>query len=241
MKKYSDWQRYVKEQMDKMGEPGGEAGKPVAAKPAPAIDQERFIIHRKDAAAQPAAGARGPAPLLRPPERQAASSTASPAAPLQGSLYPAGGVVAPPAEEPARPKASPFVSVSDVWKAIEKPPPPAQQEPAPNRMPAQPLKRPQPVAAAPGPAPAQAPGNASPATAAAARERVSREQTREEILERLFNPTISLEEAAKIMGVCKATVRRYTAMGILPHYRTPGNQRRFKLNDIILFLENQKK
>ena len=53
--------------------------------------------------------------------------------------------------------------------------------------------------------------------------------------------TAELHEAAKIMGVCKATVRRYTAKGVLPHYRTPGNQRRFKLNDIIAFIENQRK
>lgn len=69
----------------------------------------------------------------------------------------------------------------------------------------------------------------------------SHEETREELLERLVNPTITLDEASKIMGVCKATVRRYTAKGILPHYRTPGNQRRFKLNDIINFLEEQRR
>ena len=71
--------------------------------------------------------------------------------------------------------------------------------------------------------------------------RTSASKTREEILERLVNPTVTLDEAAKIMGVCKATVRRYTAKGVLPHYRTPGNQRRFKLNDIIEFIENQRK
>ncbi len=76
---------------------------------------------------------------------------------------------------------------------------------------------------------------------AAKRQRQAAAKTREEILERLVNPTLSLEEAAKVMGVCKATVRRYTAKGILPHYRTPGNQRRFKLNDILNFLESQRK
>lgn len=71
--------------------------------------------------------------------------------------------------------------------------------------------------------------------------RRKREETREEVLERLVNPTLSLDEVAKIVGVCKATIRRYTAKGVLPHYRTPGNQRRFKLNDVLQFLEEQRR
>ncbi len=72
------------------------------------------------------------------------------------------------------------------------------------------------------------------------KSQTTKTETREQLLERLVNPTVTLEEAALIMGVCKATVRRYTDRGILPHLRTAGNQRRFKLNDIIDFLENQK-
>ena len=66
-------------------------------------------------------------------------------------------------------------------------------------------------------------------------------RSREELLERLINPTISLDETAKIMNVCKTTIRRYTAKGLLPHYRTPGNQRRFKLSDVLNFMERQKR
>jgi excisionase family DNA binding protein len=84
-------------------------------------------------------------------------------------------------------------------------------------------------------------GLEKPGAAVSSAKGRNHEQSREEIIERLVNPTITLEEAAKIMGVCKATVRRYTVKGILPHYRTAGNQRRFKLNDIINFLENQRK
>ncbi|MEW6200753.1 MAG: helix-turn-helix domain-containing protein [bacterium] len=66
-------------------------------------------------------------------------------------------------------------------------------------------------------------------------------KNRDELIERLINPTISLEETAKIMNVCKTTLRRYTAKGLLPHYRTAGNQRRFKLSDVLNFMEKQKR
>ncbi|MEW5946853.1 MAG: helix-turn-helix domain-containing protein [bacterium] len=126
---------------------------------------------------------------------------------------------------PAATIPSPFVSVHDVWKAAEKSvkgktsPPAGRQagEPRAGRLTHQPH-------------------------AAYQRQTAARtsSQTREEILERLINPTLTLDEAAKIMGVCKATVRRYTVKGILPHYRTPGNQRRFKLNDVLNFLDKQR-
>jgi hypothetical protein len=34
-------------------------------------------------------------------------------------------------------------------------------------------------------------------------------------------------------------VRRYTNRGWLRHFRTEGNQRRFRLSDIVAFLEEQ--
>jgi len=37
--------------------------------------------------------------------------------------------------------------------------------------------------------------------------------------------------------VCPTTVRRYTNRGVLKHYRTPGNQRRFKLSEVLVFME----
>lgn len=62
------------------------------------------------------------------------------------------------------------------------------------------------------------------------------EETREELLSRLLDPELTLAETAKVLDVCPATVRRYADRGTLPHHRTPGNQRRFKLTDVLDFL-----
>ncbi len=62
-------------------------------------------------------------------------------------------------------------------------------------------------------------------------------ESREALVERLLNPPLSLEDTARLLGVCPTTVRRYTERGLLNHYRTPGNQRRFRLSDVIAFLE----
>lgn len=62
-------------------------------------------------------------------------------------------------------------------------------------------------------------------------------ETREDLIQRLLDPTLSLEEAARILNVCPTTVRRYTNRGALRHFRTAGNQRRFRLSDVLTFLE----
>lgn len=62
-------------------------------------------------------------------------------------------------------------------------------------------------------------------------------ETREELVQRLLDPTVSLEEAARVLNVCPTTVRRYTNRGVLKHYRTAGNQRRFKLSDVLVFMD----
>jgi excisionase family DNA binding protein len=64
----------------------------------------------------------------------------------------------------------------------------------------------------------------------------SRGESKEQMLSRITNPELSLEEAAKLLGVCPATVRRYTNKGWLRHHRTKGNQRRFRLSDIAEFV-----
>ncbi|MEN6372635.1 MAG: helix-turn-helix domain-containing protein [Armatimonadota bacterium] len=64
-------------------------------------------------------------------------------------------------------------------------------------------------------------------------------ETREDLIARLLDPTLSLEETARILNVCPTTVRRYTNRGALKHLRTVGNQRRFRLSDILAFLESQ--
>ena len=60
-----------------------------------------------------------------------------------------------------------------------------------------------------------------------------RPETRAQMLARLTNPMISLHEASVILGVCSATVRRYSDLGTLPHVRTQGGQRRFRLREVL--------
>ena len=66
-----------------------------------------------------------------------------------------------------------------------------------------------------------------------------RDESREELIARLTDPVLTLEETARLLGVCPATVRRYTDRGWLRCFRTDGNQRRFRLSDIVAFLEEQ--
>ncbi len=62
-------------------------------------------------------------------------------------------------------------------------------------------------------------------------------ETRAQLIERLLDPVVSLEEAARILNVCPTTVRRYTNRGALKCIRTAGNQRRFKLSEVLSFME----
>src|SRR5207249_2975324 len=60
-----------------------------------------------------------------------------------------------------------------------------------------------------------------------------------ELVRRLLDPPLTLEEVARLLGVCPTTVRRYTNRGCLRHFRTPGNQRRFRLSDVLEFMETK--
>ncbi|HWD40265.1 MAG TPA: helix-turn-helix domain-containing protein [Fimbriimonas sp.] len=62
-------------------------------------------------------------------------------------------------------------------------------------------------------------------------------ESRQELIRRLLDPELSLEETARLLGVCPATVRRYTNRGWLAHHRTTGGQRRFRLGDIVKFVD----
>jgi excisionase family DNA binding protein len=62
-------------------------------------------------------------------------------------------------------------------------------------------------------------------------------ETRQELIKRLLDPELTLEETSRLLGVCPATVRRYTNRGWLSHHRTTGGQRRFRLSDIVRFVE----
>ena len=64
-------------------------------------------------------------------------------------------------------------------------------------------------------------------------------ESRRQLIERLLDPTLSLEDTARVLGVCPTTVRRYTNRGLLPHHRTVGQQRRFRLSDVLGFLEQR--
>lgn len=62
-------------------------------------------------------------------------------------------------------------------------------------------------------------------------------ESRQELIRRLLDPELSLEETSRLLGVCPATVRRYTNRGWLAHHRTTGGQRRFRLSDIVNFVD----
>jgi excisionase family DNA binding protein len=62
-------------------------------------------------------------------------------------------------------------------------------------------------------------------------------ETRQEIIRRLLDPEVTLYEAAAVLNLSKATVRRYTDQGKLPCVRTGGGQRRFRLSALLTFLE----
>ena len=66
-------------------------------------------------------------------------------------------------------------------------------------------------------------------------------ESRAEILERLSNPLVSLHEAGVLLRVCSATVRRLSNQGELPHHRTEGGQRRFRLRDVLRVLEERER
>jgi excisionase family DNA binding protein len=65
-------------------------------------------------------------------------------------------------------------------------------------------------------------------------------ESRDQLLERLRNPQLSLHEASILLRVSRATVRRYADAGRLQCLRTPGGQRRFYLRDIELFYRQLK-
>ncbi len=66
-------------------------------------------------------------------------------------------------------------------------------------------------------------------------------ETRQDLVQRLLDPTLMLREAALLLDVCPTTVRRYTNRGLLNCFRTPGNQRRFHLSDVLDFMERRER
>jgi excisionase family DNA binding protein len=66
--------------------------------------------------------------------------------------------------------------------------------------------------------------------------RHAHENPRWKLLSKLLDPDMSIRDVAFLLDVCQTTVRRYTNSGLLGHYRTSGNQRRFKLSHVLNFL-----
>jgi excisionase family DNA binding protein len=62
-------------------------------------------------------------------------------------------------------------------------------------------------------------------------------ENREDLIRRLLDPELTLEEVSRLLGVCPATVRRYTNRGWLGHHRTQGGQRRFRLSSLVRFVD----
>jgi hypothetical protein len=62
-------------------------------------------------------------------------------------------------------------------------------------------------------------------------------EPRSEFIRRLVDPVLSLEDVSRLLGVCPATVRRYTNRGWLEHFRTQGGQRRFRLSHVVKFVD----
>jgi hypothetical protein len=62
-------------------------------------------------------------------------------------------------------------------------------------------------------------------------------ETRSELIQRLLDPELTLEDTSRLLGVVPATIRRYTNRGWLQCHRTTGGQRRFRLSNVVQFVE----
>ena len=123
--------------------------------------------------------------------------------------------------------------------------PQPQPPPAPARLPALPRE---PAPARPGrqraprPIELQQPLPMNLGAAARLAQRAGRPpltESRDAIIRRVLDPDLTLHEAAAILNLSKATLRRYTDQGKLICQRTGGGQRRFKLSDVLALLEQR--
>lgn len=63
--------------------------------------------------------------------------------------------------------------------------------------------------------------------------------TRDQTIIKILDNEISLDEAAQLLDVCDATVRRMTKAGTLVHRRTIGKHRRFRVSDVMRVFETR--
>ncbi|MBD61962.1 hypothetical protein CL645_03785 [bacterium] len=68
---------------------------------------------------------------------------------------------------------------------------------------------------------------------------LSRLNARKKLIIDLLNPELTMQQAALLLGVSHTTIRRDTEAGILRCHRTAGNQRRFKLLDLLAYMDNR--
>ena len=178
-----------------------------------------------------------PAERQKPVERQTSSAETRPPAPpppKQVSAPPD-----PPRERETRPEPEPWNPPRVIERPVEKRPAEARsapKQPASRQQvaksPAQPARRTRRRSSPRVPVVEVKAGEIAQSSYKPFRE------TREELLHRLLDPLISLEETARLLNVCPTTVRRYTNKGMLQHQRTAGNQRRFRLSDVLAFMES---
>jgi len=64
-------------------------------------------------------------------------------------------------------------------------------------------------------------------------------ESRIDLISKMLDPNLSLEDAARLLNVRALSVRTPVAKGLLTHQRASGDQRRFKLSDVLSFLETQ--
>ena len=51
---------------------------------------------------------------------------------------------------------------------------------------------------------------------------------------------LNVSEAADVLGVSAASLRKWSDEGLVPVYRTPGGQRRFSAKDLDAFLDSMR-
>ncbi len=49
---------------------------------------------------------------------------------------------------------------------------------------------------------------------------------------------LNVGQAAEFLGVSAASLRNWSDQGMLPVYRTPGGQRRYRISDLERFIES---
>lgn len=64
-------------------------------------------------------------------------------------------------------------------------------------------------------------------------------EAREAFKARMLDRVVWMSEAAELLGVCPATVRRYVERGRLECFRGPGGKRRFHISEIQRFIEKR--